>query len=946
MRRPPRPSSDAPLLEREREQTVLHSAVGRVSDGSGSLVIVEGPAGIGKTRLLQELARVAGEGDLLVRVARGGEMEEEMPFGIARQWFEPLLTRATGSQRDEWLSGSAQQALAALAMVEAEGERSAGDPFTAINGLYWLAANLSLTRPVLLVLDDAQLADAPSLRFTTFLARRLADVPIAVVVAVRSGEPDEPAELEALRNEGEVLTLPPLSPDGVRELIAGHAGSPPDEAFSDACVSATAGNPFLVIEIMRELSSEQRRLDADAAADIVQLAPSSVARNVLFRLRRFGDDAVALARAVAIFGRAPQLRHVAQLACLTEEQALSAADDLRRAEVLAAGSHLDFVHPLVRRAIYEDFVEGERYAAHRKAADLLASAGAASVEVAAHLLVCPPNGDPWVAARLEDAADAAIDEGAFDVAVTYLRRALAEPPLDDLGLLSKVGMTLTQVDVFEAPVVLAEVAARTTGTAARVEALRRLATSQLGTGNLAGAAATFDEAIELIGGSNREVLLDLEGQRYFASMAPTGRGGEETLARIEAVAASLDGRTTGERIARQALAMKRYVCCAPVTEVLDLILPFPKLPWQRDGIASGVTIAAPKILAWSGRWNEAREEWARWVELEHTEGRVLSVAAGYSFLAEVDRLGGRLLESEGHARTAWEITQGTGGTSAFGWSALMNLAATLLARGDLEGFDELVGGMDLSLGPLEIPVNPWPLELRAALHLVRGDLEAGLRDLLRLGELMEGPMYWLNPAYPPWRQEAAETLAALGRTAEASELLGVAEERAITFGAPHTIAGVLRARAMIEPRRRSIATLGRSVEILEAAGPPHELARSLLALGGALRRAGDRGDAREALEKALEIAHRCGAAGLDGRIREELAATGARPRKAVRTGVDALTVTELKIAQLAAIGHTNKEIAERLFVTVRTVETHLTHAYEKLGIRGRRRLAVALSGEA
>jgi len=153
---------------------------------------------------------------------------------------------------------------------------------------------------------------------------------------------------------------------------------------------------------------------------------------------------------------------------------------------------------------------------------------------------------------------------------------------------------------------------------------------------------------------------------------------------------------------------------------------------------------------------------------------------------------------------------------------------------------------------------------------------------------------------------------------------------------------VLRARGLIEPRKRQIETLRDSVRAIEEYGPPHELARSLVELGAALRRDGQRVDSREPLRYALELAHSSGAGGVERRAREELGAAGSRPRSVYRTGVAALTASELRTAKLAAEGLGNVEIAQRLFVTRKTVEKHLSNAYGKLEIGGREELAGAL----
>lgn len=936
-----RTGEELPLLERERELRALEDALKLTAGGSGSLLMVEGPAGIGKTSVLQVAANQAREAGCLVRTARGGEMERDMPFGVVRQLFDPLLERATEKERKRWLSGAARQALSALASSDHD-PLEGPDPFAAINGLYWLVSNLSASQPVALVIDDAQWSDGPSLRFAGFLARRLSDLGVSLILGVRTGEPNEPSEVEALRVDGAVLHLEPLTHLSVKQLIEERTGEVPSDEFSAACTIASAGNPLFVIEILRELGSEGRGLDLDAAEHVSSVAPDSIARKVLFRLRRFGDEAVAMANAISVLGRSPQLRHAALLAGLDEEVARNVCDDLRGAEILAPGLPIDFVHPVVRRAIYQEQPEEQRSVAHRKAAEILHSTGANPQEVAAHLLLCAPNGDQWVAVRLKDAARVAIEEGVLDGAATYLERALKEPPEEDLMVLYLLGTALTESErPYDAPRILADVAERTTDRELRLNALRRLFIAQVAIGDLAGTETTCDAALDAVGEKDPEVKLHLEAERCWMICGSRGPD-SETSSRIEHVAAPLRGATSGERVARQALAFVRYLGCAPMEEVIDVVLPSPELPWMIRGIELAVPIGAPKILAYSGRWDDARREWEGWMEWSRNRGRLLNVSIAHSFLAEVDRLSGRLFDAEAVARTGWEIAQMPEGLSPYRWSTMMNLAATLLARGDVEAFAEVVGDLDLSAGPTEIPINPWPLELRANLRKEQGDLEDSLDDFLRIGDALER-IGWLNPSVPPhWRQEATELLALLGRGDQAQELVSVAEDRATAFGAPHTIASVLRARSMIEPTKRAVATLQKSIVLFETSGPPHELARSLLELGGHLRRKGDRREARDVLGRALEIAHLCGAGSLEQKVRDELAAAGARPRRVARTGVDALTASELRTVKLVAGGLSNREAAERLFVSVRTVETHLTHVYEKLGIEGRSELLDAM----
>ena len=195
------------------------------------------------------------------------------------------------------------------------------------------------------------------------------------------------------------------------------------------------------------------------------------------------------------------------------------------------------------------------------------------------------------------------------------------------------------------------------------------------------------------------------------------------------------------------------------------------------------------------------------------------------------------------------------------------------------------------------------------------------------------------------RAGAAQALLRLGEREGARELAQAELADVRVFGAPRALGVALRVAGLAEGGQRGLELLRESVASLRDSPAVLELAHSLTELGAALRRAGQRAAAREPLAEALELAVRCGARRLAARAREELKATGARPRREWRTGVEALTPSELRIVRLAAEGRTNREIAHELYVTLKTVEGHLSRAYTKLGIEGRAQLRGVLEGE-
>jgi DNA-binding CsgD family transcriptional regulator len=194
----------------------------------------------------------------------------------------------------------------------------------------------------------------------------------------------------------------------------------------------------------------------------------------------------------------------------------------------------------------------------------------------------------------------------------------------------------------------------------------------------------------------------------------------------------------------------------------------------------------------------------------------------------------------------------------------------------------------------------------------------------------------------PWRGWAAEGLRRLDRNDEARALAEEELALARRWGAPHAIGASLRVLGLVEGNESGMGLLREAVEVLAGSEARLEHARALVDLGAALRRANQRAEGRERLREGVDLARAVGAFGLVARANEEIAATGARPRRVLQTGLDALTASERRVAQLAAEGMSNKEIAQTLFVTIKTVEVHLSHAYRKLEINSRAQLDTAL----
>ena len=415
------------LLEREEELERLGQLMAGAADGRGAAVVLEGPAGIGKTSLLQAALRLAGEARLGVLAARGGELERDFAYGVVRQLLERRLVGADAAERERWLDGAAALA-APLVGLGAEGRPGDDPTAAALHGLYWLTVNLAADGPLLVAVDDLHWVDSASLRFLAYLARRVAELPVLLLAATRPPlESHAPELVDALGADPGVLRMEPapLSVAAVGRLVGVE--------LAEACHTATGGNPFLVSALV-----EHPELDAGRLPEI---GARSVIRSVAQRLGRLGADTEALARAVAVLGTDAEPRHAYALAELDERSGAAAEDALVVAGVLAARRPLEFVHPIVRAAVAEQLSPPERARRHLAAARMLDAEGGDAERIAPHLLAADARGDAWVVDTLRRAAARSVGRGAPDAAVRYLRRALDEPPAAEVrpALLAELG---------------------------------------------------------------------------------------------------------------------------------------------------------------------------------------------------------------------------------------------------------------------------------------------------------------------------------------------------------------------------------------------------------------------------------------------------------------------------------------------------------------------------
>ena len=923
------------LFERTAERGRIAAALEAARAGGGALLTIEGEAGIGKTRLLALARALAGE-SFEVLWARGAELEQHLAYGLCTQLFERRLATLGPGERERALAGAAAHAQAALGL--GEGSES---PNVELHGLYWLAANLAGRRPLLLLVDDLHWGDEPSLRWLHYLVGRLDGLRALVVVATRPS--DRPLVAALLTDSGGPALHPAaLSEAAVAGLVADHLDGEPHPAFVAACRAATLGNPFLVVELLTALAAADVSPTLEAADGLRDVRPRSIARSMLTRLGRLGPAATVLAQCVAVLEECSPAEAGA-LGDLDPGCAAAAADELAREGVLRPGRPLGFAHPIVAATILGEVPGAQLAHYHARAARLLAAAGADAERVALHILNTEPEGDGWRVTQLRAAAARALARGAADVAGSLLRRALAEPPPDGprAAVLAELGLACARAGDPSAPEHLRAALELQPEPRERAELALVLGRVLAIPGDMGGALDVLERAIAGLGDDDSELRLRLESEAITFSRyaSATVASAQRRLAALRAV----PGATPGERLILAQLAIESALVgdsAQRTREVARRALAGGAL-MSEENSDSPARYLALHALATAGAVAEAQRDLDRSLADARRRGSALGGAAAAMFRSHALLVGGAVTAAAAEAAGALEL-----GVELRLWGMVPHMAAFLvealvergeqgaaereLARSELDPWLRDAAGADKLLGA------------RGYLRLARGDHAAALDDLLRCGARL-GALRIENPAFCPWRSRAALAQVALGRRDAARALADAELELARRYGAPHAVGVALRARAMIEEGPAALELFAAAVSALEGSESRLEHARALVDHGAALRRSGARREGRAALREGLDGARRCGALALAARAHAELEASGLHPRKMLVGGVEALTPSERRVAALAATGMANAEIAQNLFITVKTVETHLGRAYRKLDIPGRGELAAALA---
>jgi DNA-binding CsgD family transcriptional regulator len=908
-------------LERETELHQITDLLAAAASGRGQVCVIEGPSGVGKSRLLDECAARTDASGMRVLRARCSELTRDYPFGVVRNLFETSVIHADAAQRAQLLSGPAALAAPVFGFGEA------ADEFSVLHGLYWLTVNLAEYQPIVLLVDDLPWADDLSLRFLAYLAERVDDVAVAVVCTVRSGDPG--VDLEAISHIWALATTPSMRPaeltdEAVETLLAFTLDHRiVDAALVQQVTAQTGGNPFLVLAV-----AEAMRVGDDP--DLT--TPESVRRSIARRLARLDPAARDLADAGSVLGEDALLRYGIRVAGLRPERGLAAAQELVDAHVLSSTQPVVFAHGIVRAAVYSLMSPTVRLAMHAAAAQLLSADGAAPEVIAEHLLLSGTTGPGWGLKALHDAGRAAMRKGAPAAGLRYLRHAadtvdpIALPArlLIDLGLAEAATGEPMSMTHFEQALDLIDEPEE------RAETLYALGQTLYRFGRFAEASVAFSRGAELFAHGDEQVRL-----RFLAAAlsADTHLAPEQG----EPITITGDGPGTRAILAIEALRLSLTLPPVHGPAALAIRALGDGALLAEQGAQGASTNFAILALLHCGRIVEANDAADCAVRDARERGAQLSHAEACVIRALVLHTRGRISEAAADAQSALESLHPAGHSHA--QTALGLLIHCMIERGELDEAVRYLEILDAFPATPTPAINAYVALARGRFHLHNNNIQSA-QDALDHAEEQCRDFSTDNPASIPWRSLAGLIAHAGGDTTRGHILIDEEIRLSRLYEVSIPLGVALQRRALTETGEQALATFTESIDTLVDTDAAVHLARSHAGLGRGLRRAGRRVSARENLKVGLDLAHSSGAIGLVAEIRAELSAAGGRPRRAAATGAEALTPTELRIARLAESGMSNNAIAEQTFVSRSTVAWHLRNIYRKLGIESREQLTL------
>jgi DNA-binding CsgD family transcriptional regulator/tetratricopeptide (TPR) repeat protein len=953
------------LVGRRVELDALQEALAGLETGTQGFVQIAGEQGIGKTRLIAELCALAERLRYLVFGGRSAEFEQAEPFGVFVDALDDYLSSLDHRELDDL-----DVELDELASVFPSLARLVGDPvatvpaerYRAFQAVRVLLGALGRRRPVVLALDDLHWADAASVELISYLLRRPPRGRVLAVMAFRPAQLPKRfvAVIEASTRESRVvrLDLDPLTPEEARGLL--DPGLP--RPVSDELYRLSGGNPFYLGELARAARRGGGDTLGSAAGTGPALIPAAVQGVLAEEVAVLSPRALALIQGAAVAGDPFEVGLAATVGDGPEGDELAALDELLDADLVrpsAIPRRFEFRHPLVRHAVYEAAGPGWRIGAHARAAAALAAQGASVGSRAHHVERSARPGDVTAAGLLIEAADAAAGRAPATAARWYEAALRIMPETES--------MRPRRVEVFS-------------GLARTLESVGRLEESR----------AALIEALAL-------VPLDAHAQRvrFMVSCAGieqlVGRHGDaqrrlqQALAElpdpasVEAaglkVELSLAARFAGDWVGMRARAKEAIEAAASVgaralEANAEALVAFAAAGSDREEIVDELALdraaelvdeltdeelaernVSALFLGWAeiflGRFDDADRHLQRGLDLARAsgQGQHILMTTGRALVLNIQ---GDISEATEVVAAAVEMARLSGNVQVLAW-ALDTECRVATTRGDLDTAvrcGEQGVALAAGLG------KPWiSAPVGSALGVARleaGDPESCRTELLKWGGGPDLPLarLWLRCVC---YEALTRAELALGRGDAADEWVRRAEALDTSLS-PLAAAMTLRARARVlhaqGAANEAVAKSREAAHIENEVGARVAAAQSRTLEGQALAAADRRDEAITLLQRAEAELAAYGAVRFADEAARELRRLGRRVTRrgrAVTAGDAGLTGRELEVARLVTAGKTNREIAAELFLSEKTVETHLYHAFAKLGVSSRAALAGVLA---
>ena len=906
-----------PLAEREAVLAAVHDLIGAAAGGRGKALFVIGEAGLGKTTVLEHAVAVAGNG-FSTGIGKADVAEAALPFGLISQALEQVFGGP----------------------VEPDHTMPGDSGFPAGSYLYAVLNRLrsSATEPLLFALDDAHWADSDSLTLLRLICRRIAALPVAVLVTARPWPPDALRVGEELADQGvaDVCELTPLSSESAAAVLRGRAGGAVSGEDVEALAALCAGNPLLLERMATAL-----RAGHSLTAGQLPAASTWARRLLLSHLAGLDEPAERFLRAAAVVGRRFRPEVAAHVAGLTMTEAAAAQEAVAAAGLArdAGGEWAEFSHELVRQAVYE-LAAPMRARLHEAAFRVLVARQANPAEAAAHALAARLAGDPEAVDVLARAGRDALHAGAVGAARQHLQAAVDlaghEPPAElmcDLGrALMADGSHLAAAALYEGLLRRGSISR-----ASRFDVLSRLSLARVQARRFDEADACLEEALRLAE----------PGQPDLAAAAMVNHAVQTMLNRSVTTGLPLAVRAR-ELAARastpvRAAADSAWAWCAYMSGDLAGL----ELGSAAASAAAGIGDWKPSAMPWfdpviayamigisAERLGDAEQRLRALLDTAERRADPMTISRALYFLATCLWRLGRLQEAAGlcaRLAEAAEVVPVTTPLAAAGNAlVLLELGRLDEAAGWCTRLDEAARqgtGFRISVA---MGYHPQGL-----LAFRRSDSDAACAIFTEL-ENMAGQHGIADPCFIPWAGDAIAAYVSAGRDADARRVIASLEPWAKNFPArwPASVAAAGRA-ALAERQadhKRARDQFEEALALADQTQMPLHKAQTLTSYGAFLCRHGDPRNARSLLAEALRIADGCGAAWHAERARVEWRRAGGRSGT---TPPGQLTPQEAAVARLARAGKTNKEIAAHLYLSVNTVETHLAHVYQKLGVNRR-----------